>query len=102
VFLLARRANLRGPEPNVVSVVVPARSEAFRRATSDIVMVPDADLTAPPEDLPKSCKVSLPGTCAAPYGPIRGAATEIRMNAHHIHRGSSALCGYAVFESPEV
>lgn len=124
VFLVARRAHLRRAEPDVVSVVVPARNEAgniahvlertprlgkqtelifieghsrdstweaiqalpdefpggrivklrqsgkgkgnavieaFRRATGDIVMILDADLTVPPEDLPKFVEVLASG-----------------------------------------
>jgi SAM-dependent methyltransferase len=124
VFLIARKANLRRKNPNVVSVVVPARNEAgnitqvvertprlgletelifieghsrdstwdailalpdefpngrilklrqsgkgkgnavieaFRRATGDIVMILDADLTVPPEDLPKFVEVLTSG-----------------------------------------
>jgi SAM-dependent methyltransferase len=124
VFLVARRANLHRLEPDVVSVVVPARNEAgniahvlertprlgkqtelifieghsrdstwdaiqalpdefpngcivklrqsgkgkgnavieaFRRATGDIVMILDADLTVPPEDLPKFVEVLASG-----------------------------------------
>lgn len=124
IFLVARRANLRRTDPNVVSVVVPARNEAgniahvlertprlgkqtelifieghsrdatwdaiqalpdefpngrivklrqsgkgkgnavteaFRHATGDIVMILDADLTVPPEDLTKFVEVLASG-----------------------------------------
>jgi SAM-dependent methyltransferase len=124
IFLVARRSNLPRREPEVVSVVVPARNEAgsiaqaiervprlgretelifieghskdntwdvitalpdtfpqgrivklrqsgkgkgnaviegFRAATGDILMILDADLTVPPEDLPKFIEVLASG-----------------------------------------
>lgn len=124
VFLVARRSNIRRVDPDVVSLVVPARNEAgniahvlertprlgkqtelifieghsrdhtweaiqalpdefpngcvvklrqsgkgkgnavieaFRRATGAIVMILDADLTVPPEDLPKFVEVLASG-----------------------------------------
>ena len=43
-----------------------AEREGFRAATGDILMVLDADLTMPPEDLPKFVKVLASGKVISP------------------------------------